>query len=55
MAALQGAFHAEYSCLCAAEREESLCRGTKGNLAGDVYKRQLYIYVYTIRETAEGE
>ena len=25
MAALQGAFHAEYSCLCAAEREESLC------------------------------
>ena len=34
MAALQGAFHAEYSCLCAAEREESLCRGAKGNLAG---------------------
>ncbi len=27
--ALQGAFRAEYSCLCAAEREESLCRGTK--------------------------
>ena len=34
VAALQGVFYAEYSCLCAAKREENLCRGTKGNLAG---------------------
>lgn len=34
LAALQGAFHAEYPGLCTAEREEILCLRAEGNLVG---------------------